>query len=80
MAFQIRDDMLDLESTTEELGKPVGSDADTQKMTFVDLYGLEGCRELVIRHTEQAKSAVREVFPETGFLCQLADELAGRTN
>ena len=80
MAFQIRDDMLDLESTTEELGKPVGSDAENQKMTFVDLYGLDGCRELVTRHTEQAKAAIREVFPETGFLCRLADELAGRTN
>jgi geranylgeranyl pyrophosphate synthase len=80
MAFQIRDDMLDLESTTEELGKPVGSDAENKKMTFVDLYGLEGCRELVSRHTEQAKIAVRNAFQETEFLCCLADELAGRTN
>ena len=80
MAFQIRDDMLDQESTTEELGKPVGSDAENEKVTFATLYGLERCRELVEEHTERAKEAIRDVFEETEFLCRLADELAGRKN
>lgn len=78
MAFQIRDDMLDEESTTEELGKPVGSDAENKKVTFATLYGLEQCRELVNKHTEQAKQAIRGVFSNTEFLCRLADELADR--
>ena len=80
MAFQIRDDMLDQESTTEELGKPVGSDADNEKVTFATLYGLERCRELVESHTEAAKAAISGVFEDTSFLCRLADELAGRKN
>ena len=80
MAFQIRDDMLDLESTTEELGKPVGSDTDNDKTTFVTLYGLETCRDLVARHTEQAKAAVCGAFDDSDFLCELADELAQRKN
>ena len=80
MAFQIRDDMLDQESTTEELGKPVGSDMDNDKTTFATLYGLEKCRQLVEQHTELAKEAVRGVFDNTAFLCALADELAQRKN
>lgn len=78
MAFQIRDDMLDMESTTEELGKPVGSDAENRKLTFASLYGLETCNRLVLKHTEQAKQAISGLFDDTGFLCRLADELATR--
>lgn len=80
MAFQIRDDMLDEESTTEELGKPVGSDVDNNKTTFVTLYGIDKCRELVNEHTKQAKEAIEGVFQDTAFLCWLADELAGRNH
>ena len=80
MAFQIRDDMLDQESTTEMLGKPVGSDAENEKVTFAVLYGLDKCRELVHLHTERAKAAIVGAFEHTDFLCWLADELAGRTN
>ncbi len=79
MAFQIRDDMLDQESTTEELGKPVGSDAENGKPTFATLFGLEKCRVLVDEHTRRAKEAIDGVFEHTAFLCALADELAGRT-
>ncbi|MDD6160051.1 MAG: polyprenyl synthetase family protein [Oscillospiraceae bacterium] len=78
MAFQIRDDMLDQESTTEELGQPVGSDAENGKETFATLYGLERCRELVEEHTRRAKEAIRGLFPDTDFLCWLADALAQR--
>ncbi len=80
MAFQIRDDMLDQESTTEELGKPVGSDAENEKVTFATLYGLDRCRELVLEHTERAKKAISGLFENTEFLCALADELASRRN
>lgn len=80
MAFQIRDDMLDVESTAEELGKPIGSDAENGKTTFVTLYGLDRCRELVAEHTEAAKQSVSGAFPRPGFLCALADSLAKRKN
>ena len=80
LAFQIRDDMLDVESTEEELGKPIGSDAQNGKTTFVTLYGLERCRALVAEHTEQAKRSVEGAFGRPEFLCALADSLAKRKN
>ena len=78
VAFQIRDDMLDLESTTEELGKPVGSDAANEKTTFATLYGHEKCAALVAEHTAAAKSALDGLLPDAGFLYWLADTLAER--
>ena len=78
LAFQIRDDMLDVESTEEELGKPIGSDADNGKTTFATLYGLEECARLVAEHTRLAKESVAGAFENAGFLCALADWLAER--
>ena len=80
VAFQIRDDMLDVTSTPEELGKDVGSDAREGKFTFVSLFGLENCGRLVKEHTEKAKIAIAEAFPQAEFLCWLADELSSRQN
>jgi len=80
MAFQIRDDMLDMESTTEVLGKPVGSDEENRKTTFATLYGLETCRKMVAEHTQRAKDAIQGLFTDTEFLCSLADELERRKN
>ena len=80
LAFQIRDDMLDVESTTEELGKPIGSDAENEKTTFVTLYGLEECGRLVGEHTRLAKQSVSAAFERSEFLCAMADSLAGRKN
>ena len=80
MAFQIRDDMLDVESTAEELGKPIGSDADNGKTTFATLYGLDKCRELVAEHTARARQSVSGAFERPEFLCALADFLAKRKN
>ena len=78
MAFQIRDDMLDVLSTEEELGKPIGSDAQECKNTYMALYGQEECARMVNKLTDYAKSALNGVFADTGFLCGLADSLALR--
>jgi geranylgeranyl diphosphate synthase type II len=78
LAFQIRDDLLDLESTTAILGKPVGSDEGNEKSTFVSLLGAEKCRELVKLNTEKAKAALKPAFKDTDFLEWLADLMAGR--
>ena len=82
LAFQIRDDILDAISTTETLGKPVGSDAANQKSTYVTLLGVVGCQQRVERHTRLAKAALhQEVWPgELDVLCALADQLANRTH
>ena len=81
MAFQIQDDILDAVSTTETLGKPVGSDEANSKTTFVTLFGVEGCKALVDQHTKRAKEALEkaEWLGDTGFLCWLADVLAKRS-
>ena len=76
LAFQIRDDMLDVIGNAEELGKAVGVDA--VKNTFVQLYGLEKCDALVQKHTALAKESLC-AFSDKGFMEALADELTGRT-
>ncbi len=54
IAFQIQDDILDVTSSTEILGKPVGSDEKNNKLTYVSMHGLEKSREEVLRLSEEA--------------------------
>lgn len=76
MAFQIRDDMLDVIGTQEEMGKGVGTDAG--KNTFVRLYGLEKCEELVRKYTATAIEAL-STFEDTAYMVALAKSLTDRT-
>ncbi len=78
LVFQIVDDILDVTSTTEELGKPVGSDAENDKTTFVSLYGLDGARCLAERHNATALAALQNLGKEADFLSMLASELLQR--
>ena len=57
-AFQIRDDMLDVIGDEKTFGKPIGSDREEGKTTFVDILGLDGCQRLVREHSEQATEAL----------------------
>lgn len=75
LAFQIRDDMLDVIGTAEELGKSVGT--DETKNTFVRLFGLEKCEELVQTYTKMAMDALA-AFPEHESLRELALQLVNR--
>lgn len=77
-AFQIRDDMLDVIGNADEFGKPIGSDKDEGKVTYVDLLGLDDCGKLIHELTEQAVSAVSDLDRE-GFLTALAESLTERT-
>lgn len=63
LAFQITDDILDVTSTTEELGKPVGSDAKNEKSTYVSLYGLEAAQALAAKTCDEAMQCL-EPFGE----------------
>ena len=75
LAFQIRDDMLDVIGTQEELGKATGVDAD--KNTFVRLYGLEKCEELVRKYTHYAIDAL-DVYSDHEYMTALAKSLTER--
>ena len=79
-AFQIRDDVLDVISTNEQLGKPTGSDARDSKNTYMALYGPEKCMHMVAKLTEYAKSTLNSAFSDTDMLCALADTLVNRYN
>ena len=79
-AFQLRDDMLDVIGNEQELGKPIGSDAQEQKNTYMAIYGAERCAQMIEKLTARAKDVLREAFEDTAFLCDLADSMAFRTN
>lgn len=81
LVFQIVDDVLDVTSTPEQLGKPIGSDSENGKTTFATLYGVEGAMALAQRVNEKTCSALRETFGEKStFLEQLAQQLLTRKN
>ena len=75
LAFQIRDDMLDVIGTAEEMGKGVGTDA--QKNTFVRLYGLEKCEKLVQKYTNTAIEML-SIFDDRAYMTALARSLTDR--
>jgi geranylgeranyl diphosphate synthase type II len=79
IAFQIVDDILDVTSTTDELGKPVGSDEENDKSTYVSLLGIEKCRETVDELTEEAIAALDAFKGDTEGLAAFARKLARRT-
>ena len=77
LAFQIRDDILDVIGDAGELGKATGVDGD--KNTFVRLYGLSSCEQLVKDYTARAIDCLK-VFPDPSFLTELALSLTERKN
>lgn len=77
LAFQIRDDMLDVCGDEATFGKPIGSDAQEGKVTYVDLFGLAECEKKVEAYTAQAIAAAAP-YDKDGFLTDLARSLAHR--
>lgn len=78
LAFQIQDDILDVTSTTEVLGKPVHSDEKNEKTTYVTWKGLEESKEEVSRMTEEAVCELRTMQADGGFLEELLKSLVYR--
>ena len=76
LAFQIRDDMLDVIGDAQTLGKAVG--VDEGKNTFVRLYGLEKCEALVNQYTDKSIAALR-IFTDSTYMQELANYLTERT-
>lgn len=77
LAFQIRDDVLDVIGDMQELGKAVG--VDGIKNTFVQLYGVDRCNKLIRDHTDQAISELTNHFADTVFMESLCNFLTSRT-
>ncbi len=86
LIFQMRDDVLDVESDEATLGKPVFSDQKNQKITFVSEYGVQRCYELMSEYEEAAVSKLSQVEQLIGqeglcaFLKELTAYMASRTN
>ena len=80
LAFQIQDDILDIEGDEAVLGKPIGSDADNQKSTYPSLLGLDACKQMVHDLSRQAVEALEGAFEDTGILVPLAWSLAERVS
>lgn len=79
LAFQIMDDILDITSDAETLGKPVGSDEKNQKSTIVKFYGLEKAKEMVDEYTNKAIDALNVIDGNTNILKEFALYMANRT-
>jgi geranylgeranyl diphosphate synthase type II len=79
LAFQIADDVLDVTSTPEQLGKPVNADAAAGRFTFPSVVGLEASKKLAHDLIARAKQAVLTVEPAPGVLAALADYSVERT-
>ncbi|MFR8049430.1 polyprenyl synthetase family protein [Fusicatenibacter sp.] len=78
LAFQIQDDILDVVSTTETLGKPVGSDEENRKTTYVTLEGIEKAREDVRRLSDEAIEELDTLEEKNPFLMELLKSLIDR--
>ncbi len=78
LAFQIRDDILDVAGSTQETGKPVGSDVRNRKTTYVSMFGIDAARARVEQLSESALQNFDSLGAKHDFLRQLLEELATR--
>ncbi len=80
LAFQIVDDILDVTSTAEKLGKPIGSDSENGKSTYVSILGIEKSKEYARKLTQDAVDSLECFGKDSDFLKDLALKLLEREN
>lgn len=78
LAFQIRDDILDIEGTEEMIGKPVGSDTGNQKSTYPSLLTLDGAKKKLKEHLESAHRELDKTNLDTCLLKEITNLIAAR--
>lgn len=78
LAFQIRDDILDIEGSMEKIGKAVGSDVNNQKSTYPSLLSMEGAKEALAKEISEAKKILKATGLKTTLLEELTDLVATR--
>lgn len=79
LAFQIVDDILDVTGDVAQLGKPIGSDSEQEKTTYVTLKGLSGAKADAAQCTQRAREVLDALGLEEGFLYEFTDMLLNRT-
>jgi geranylgeranyl diphosphate synthase type II len=72
LAFQIKDDILDVEGDSKILGKPQGSDSENNKSTYVSIYGLDKAKELLSDNIESALTSIKQYGDSSKFLEEIA--------
>lgn len=80
LAFQIRDDILDLEGNEELIGKPVGSDTENEKSTYPALLGLDGAKDALAAHLRDAKEALAKTGLNVRVLSEITDLIGLRNH
>lgn len=80
LSFQIKDDILDIESTTKELGKPVGSDDKNSKLTYPSLYGMDESYKMIEELEVESLKILKKYNGDTKFLEDLVTYLKNRSN
>jgi geranylgeranyl pyrophosphate synthase len=80
LAFQVKDDILDIEADTETLGKPQGSDLERNKPTYPALLGLDGAKDKLEQLHRNALSAIESLPYDVQILKEMADYIVNRTH
>lgn len=80
IAFQIQDDILDVEGTEELIGKPVGSDVSKEKSTYPRLLGMDGAKEKLQHHFQQALQSISNLNADTSLLDEFAELVVSRNH
>ena len=71
-AFQIKDDILDVEGAEHKIGKPTGSDSRNSRVTYTSLYGIDESKKMLLEHVDRALKALQSIDRDTGFLEYIA--------
>lgn len=80
LAFQVQDDLLDIEGSTDVIGKPQGSDVARSKPTYPALLGVDGARQHLAELLQTAKASLERFGPEADALRAMADYVVARTH
>ncbi|MDA1878042.1 (2E,6E)-farnesyl diphosphate synthase [Bacillus cereus group sp. BY10-2LC] len=80
LAFQIRDDILDVEGTEEEIGKPIGSDVSNEKSTYTTLFTVDRAKDILEETIAKAKDAIGSLHLQDEYLLSICDLIAKRNN
>ncbi|MCR6785777.1 MULTISPECIES: (2E,6E)-farnesyl diphosphate synthase [Bacillus cereus group] len=80
LAFQIRDDILDVEGTEEEIGKPIGSDLSNEKSTYTTLFTVDRAKDILEETIAEAKGAISSLQLQDEYLLSICDLIAKRNN